>query len=74
MRIKDYKFEMTKYNRSDFEGYKGEINVSIKLLNTNYFITGRKYVRRLETLKELKEWLKNNEFIIQTELTNQPIK
>ena len=64
MRIKDYIFETIKYNRPDFDGYKGEINVSINLLNTNYFITGQKYFKRTETIKELKKWLKTNAEII----------
>jgi len=60
LKLKDFTFETKRYDRVDFDGYKGEINVSLDANNTNYFIKGLKYSNRLETLKELKQWLKDS--------------
>lgn len=66
---KQYIFETIRYNRPDFDGYKGEINVSVNFANTNIYIKGEKYINRLETLKDLKKWLKENKLIIDNSLT-----
>lgn len=68
MKISDFIFETTRYDYKDFDGYRGEINVSVKGNNTILFITGQKYVDRKETLKELKEFLKLHDKEIEAEL------
>lgn len=68
MRLKDYIFETARYNRADFNGYKGEINVSINYNNTNYFIKGLKYINRADAVKELKQFIKDNENEIEKQL------
>jgi hypothetical protein len=62
LKLKDFRFETIRYNHSDFDGYSGEINVSLDYNNTNYFITGKKYSRfdKKDVIKELKQYIKNN--------------
>jgi len=69
MKLKDFIFETRKYDRPDFNGYRGEVNVSINTKNTNYFIKGVKYVYRMEAIKELKKFLKDNDKEIENSLS-----
>jgi hypothetical protein len=68
MKIKDLIFETIRYHHKDFDGYRGEINVSINHNNTNYHIKGLKYTNRKETIKELKEFILKNKKNIEEEL------